>query len=241
MVSLLRFFLFFYLFTLVSSQNSMVPRESLALLSFEQGADTNNQLQYTQESINNFCDWKGVTCENGNVVQYEVESLNLQGVFPPNSLSQLVELRIINLSNNSLFGPIPDLSPLVNLKSLLLDHNHFSTSFPSSFLILERLASLTLSFNNLTGSLPVELLLLKNLISLELNSNHFIGPLPPLNQTHLKVFNVSDSNLTYPIHFTKTLCQFTETTFSKNPNLNSDIIHSRCIKYRPPSCPRGGK
>ncbi|WJX09219.1 hypothetical protein P8452_00073 [Trifolium repens] len=194
----------------------MVPRESLALLSFEEGADTNNQLQYTQESINNFCDWKGVTCENGNVVQYEVESLNLQGVFPPNSLSQLVELRIINLSNNSLFGPIPDLSPLVNLKSLLLDHNHFSTSFPSSFLILERLASLTLSFNNLTGSLFSRVTSTQK---------------PHISQTELKPF--------YWPFATFESNPLKKTTFSKNPNLNSDIIHSRCIKYRPPSCPRG--
>jgi hypothetical protein len=69
-------------------------------------------------------------------------------------------------------------------------------------------------------------------MSLKLNSNHFTGSLPPLNQTHLKAFNVSDNNLEYPIHFTKTLCQFSDVTYSKNPSLNSEFIHHECIQYR---------
>ncbi|MCH84727.1 putative inactive receptor kinase, partial [Trifolium medium] len=60
---------------------------------------------------------------------------------------------------------------------------------------LEGLISLSLANNNFTGTLPVELLGLTKLLSLNLSSNHFSGSFPPLNQTYLKVLDVSDNNI----------------------------------------------
>jgi hypothetical protein len=95
--------MFLYLLTLVSFQNSTAPRESLVLLSFEQEAN-----------------------KNRIVVRYVVERLNLQGIFSSNSLSQLVELRVVNLSNNSLFGLIPSLR--VDLSYPFIQQSHWFTS-----------------------------------------------------------------------------------------------------------------
>lgn len=134
----------------------------------------------------------------------------------------------MSLRNNSLSGPIPDLSPLTNLKSLFLDRNNFSGSFPPSILFLHRLITLSLSHNNLTGSLPVQLTLLDRLIILRLDSNSFTGSLPSFNQTDLKVFNISANNLTGPVPVTKTLSRFKPALFSDNPGLCGEIIHKQC-------------
>ena len=139
----------------------------------------------------------------------------------------LNQLRVLTLTNNSLSGPIPDLSLLVNLKSLFLDQNSFSSSFPPSILLLFSLQVLDLSHNNFTGPIPCGLNELDRLSSLRLDSNGFNGSLPPLNQSTLQVFNVSANNLTgSPI--TPTLLRFDSTSFQSNPNLCGEIINKAC-------------
>lgn len=184
--------LFLYFFTLASSANDLtLPSDAVSLLSFKREADTDDKLLYALNERYDYCEWQGVKCAQGRVVRFVVQGIGLRGVFPPNTLTRLDQLRVMSLRNNSLFGPIPDLSPLINLKSLFLDRNHFSGSFPPSILFLHRLLTLSLAHNNLTGSLPVQLNLLDRLISLRLDSNFFNGTLPPLNQTALRVLNVS--------------------------------------------------
>jgi hypothetical protein len=195
-------------------------------MKFKKGADPNNFLIY---SGNNTCNWKGVGCsKGGTITRYEVHNSNLQGKFPPQTLSKLTKLRIINLNNNSFSGPIPNLSPLKNLKVLLLSQNNFFGSFLPSILILRRLVSLSLSHNNFTGNIPFELIGLNNLISLNLSFNHFTGSFPPLNQTYLKILDVSNNDFSGALPSTKTLSLFKPTSFSKNPSLCGEIIHKEC-------------
>ncbi|WJX95165.1 hypothetical protein P8452_76514 [Trifolium repens] len=223
------FYLFFYFtFTFSSSTNSTLHQDAVSLLSFKQNADQNNKLLYTLNEPYDYCEWQGVKCAQGRVVRYVVQGLNLHGFFSPNTLTRLHQLRVMSLRNNSLFGPIPDLSPLINLKSLFLDHNNFSCSFPPSIIFLHRLITLSLSHNNLTGLLPVQLTLLDRLIILRLDSNSFTGPLPPLNQTDLKAFNISANNFTGPVPVTETLSRFKPALFSENPDLCGEIIHKQC-------------
>ncbi|CAJ2635366.1 unnamed protein product [Trifolium pratense] len=221
------FYLFFY-FTFSSSTNSTLHQDAVSLLSFKQNADQNNKLLYTLNEPYDYCEWQGVKCAQGRVVRYVVQGLNLHGFLSPNTLTQLDQLRVMSLRNNSLFGPIPDLSPLINLKSLFLDHNNFSASFPPSIVFLHRLTTLSLSHNNFTGLLPVQLTLLDRLIILRLDSNSFTGSLPPLNQTDLKIFNISANNFTGPVPVTETLSRFKPALFSANPGLCGEIIHKQC-------------
>ncbi|XP_058765805.1 probable inactive receptor kinase At5g67200 [Vicia villosa] len=225
---MLRLILFLFTFTLSSSSNSTLPQDAISLLSFKQTADQTNKLLYTLNEPYDYCQWQGVKCAQGRVVRFVLQSFSLTGFFPPNTLTRLDQLRVLSLRNNSLSGPIPDLSPLINLKSLFLDRNNFSGSFPPSILFLHRLITLSLSHNNLTGSLPVQLTLLDRLISLRLDSNSFTGPLPPLNQTELKIFNISANNLTGPVPVTETLTRFKPALFSENPGLCGEIIHKQC-------------
>lgn len=197
-------------------------------MSFKRDADQDDKLLYALNERYDYCEWQGVKCAQGRVVRFVVQGLGLRGPFPPDTLTRLDQLRVLSLRNNSLFGPIPDLSPLLNLKSLFLDRNHFSGSFPPSILTLHRLLTISLSHNNLTGSLPVQLTLLDRLISLRLDSNSFTGTLPPLNQTSLRVLNVSANNLTGPLPVTPTLARFKPASFYGNPGLCGEILHRQC-------------
>lgn len=157
-----------------------------------------------------------------------LHSFQLGGTFPPNTLSNLNQLRVLSLPNNSLTGPIPQLAQLVNLKTLFLYHNSFSGNFPASLVSLHRLIFLDLSHNDLSGSLPVNLTLLDRLNSLRLSFNRFNGSIPPLNQSLLNIFDVSGNNLTGAIPVTPTLSRFSRSSFLYNPNLCGKILNKIC-------------
>ncbi|KAF3641683.1 putative inactive receptor kinase [Capsicum annuum] len=208
--------------------NSLLPSDAVSLLSFKSKADLDNKLLYTLNERFDYCQWRGVKCVQGRVVRFVLQGVGLRGTFPTNSLTHLDQLRILNLRNNSLSGPIPDLSGLPNLKTLFLDHNFFSGTFPVSVLSLHRLVMLDLSRNNLTGLLPVELTVLDRLNYLRLDSNRFNGAIPPLNQTQLQIFNVSNNNLTGPVPVTPTLKKFDVRSFLLNPSLCGEVVDKPC-------------
>lgn len=66
---------------------------------------------------------------------------------------------------------------------------------------------------------------------LRLDSNLFSGAIPPLNQTTLELFNISNNNLTGPIPVTPTLKKFKISSFTYNPNLCGEIINKPCRGY----------
>lgn len=167
-------------------------------------------------------------CSQGRVVRFILNSFSLRGILAPNTLTNLDQLRVLSLRNNSLSGPIPDLSGLVNLKTLLLDHNLFSGAFPLSVLALHRLHILGLASNNLSGEIPVELNKLDRLKYLRLEFNHFNGTLPPLNQSSLSIFNVSGNNVTGEIPVTVALSRFNISSFLLNPSLCGKILNKTC-------------
>ncbi|CAN4082951.1 unnamed protein product [Withania somnifera] len=211
-----------------ASFNSLLPSDAVSLLSFKSKADLDNKLLYTLNERFDYCQWQGVKCMQGRVVRFVLQGFGLRGSFPANSLTHLDQLRILNLRNNSLSGPVPDLSGIPSLKTLFLDHNFFSGTFPLSVLALYRLIILDLSRNNLTGLLPVELTVLDRLNYLRLDSNRFNGSVPPLNQTQLQIFNVSNNNLTGPVPVTPTLKKFDIRSFLWNPSLCGEVVNKPC-------------
>ncbi|KAH9712055.1 putative inactive receptor kinase [Citrus sinensis] len=213
--------------------NSLLPSDAVSLLSFKSKADSENKLLYALNERFDYCQWQGVKCAQGRVVRFVLQSFGLRGTFPPNTLTRLDQLRVLSLHNNSLTGPIPDLSSLINLKSLSLSRNFFSGAFPLSILSLHRLTILDLSYNNLTGLIPVNLTALDRLYSLKLEWNRFSGTVPPLNQPFLVVFNVSGNNLTGQVPETPTLLKFDASSFSMNPNLCGKVINKACRPRSP--------
>ncbi|RID53819.1 hypothetical protein BRARA_G01189 [Brassica rapa] len=242
----LKFFLFFLLLLLFlhvsagfsSSEpnyfNSLLPSDAVALLSFKSTADLDNKLLYSLTERYDYCQWRGVKCAQGRVVRLVLSGVGLRGYFSSATLSRLDQLRVLSLENNSLFGPVPDLSALVNLKSLFLSRNEFNGPFPPSIPSLHRLMTLSLSHNNFTGQIPTQITALDRLTSLNLESNRFNGTLPSLNQSFLTSFNVSVNNLTGVIPATPTLSRFEASSFKSNPGLCGEIINRACASSRSP-------
>ncbi|XVE87081.1 hypothetical protein DITRI_Ditri18aG0087700 [Diplodiscus trichospermus] len=236
---LLPFFFFFFSacfskpITYPPQTNLLLPSDAVSILSFKSKADLDNKLLYALNERFDYCQWRGVKCAQGRVVRYILQNSGLRGTFPANSLTRLDQLRVLSLHNNSLSGPIPDLSSLYNLKSLFLEHNNFSGTFPPSILFLHRITSLDLSYNDLTGPIPANLSSLDRLNILRLEWNRFNGKVPPLNQSFLLIFNVSGNNLTGQIPVTPTLSKFNTTAFSLNPNLCGEIINKACTSHAP--------
>ncbi|ESQ44764.1 hypothetical protein EUTSA_v10003161mg [Eutrema salsugineum] len=228
------FFCFFFFFAIASSSSNRTKRafsshrDASALLLFKSKADLWNKLGFFSNKSSNFCQWWGVTCYGNKVVRLVIEDLYLGGQLAPDSVNKIDQLRVVSLKNNSLTGPLPDFSGLVNLKSLFLDHNSFSGSFPLSVLELHRLRTLDFSFNKLAGPIPPGLVSSDRLIYLRLDSNRFNGTVPALNQSSLRSFNVSVNNLTGAVPVTAVLLRFGISSFLKNPNLCGEIVHKEC-------------
>ncbi|KAJ4962735.1 hypothetical protein NE237_022674 [Protea cynaroides] len=222
-----------------TSLKSELPSDAQALMAFKTMADLEDKLPFLFSNRVNQCQWLGVKCAQGRVVRLVLEGFGLSGSFAPNTLTRLDQLRVLSLQNNSLSGPIPDLSDLANLRTLFLDHNSFFGSFPPSILSLHRLKTLDLSSNNLTGVLPSGLIALDRLYYLRLDNNRFYGSVPPLNQSSLEIFNVSSNNLTGAIPVTVTLLRFHIASFSANPGLCGEIVHQECRPRLPFFGPSG--
>ncbi|MFS8013124.1 putative leucine-rich repeat-containing, plant-type, leucine-rich repeat domain superfamily [Helianthus anomalus] len=91
----------------------------------------------------------------------------------------LVELTIVDLSNNKFKGEIPYiLGNLNSLKELNLSHNSLTGRIPHSLGNISEIESLDLSWNKLTGEIPQSLADLTSLEILNLSQNHLVGHIP---------------------------------------------------------------
>ncbi|KAM3755178.1 hypothetical protein ACB098_02G020800 [Castanea mollissima] len=123
--------------------------------------------------------WSGITCTDGpriRVISLNLTSMGLSGSLSP-SIVNMTALTNIWLGNNSLTGPIPDLSSLKMLETLHLEDNQFSGSIPSSLGDIKGLRELFLQNNNLTGTVPNNLKD-KPGLNLRTSGNNFGSPPP---------------------------------------------------------------
>ncbi|KAJ0983860.1 hypothetical protein J5N97_002216 [Dioscorea zingiberensis] len=215
---------------LVVRVSASVPSDFAPLLAFKSKADHGNRLSFSNAT--SFCRWPGVQCSilggERRVTRLILEGLGLNGSFAADTLVQLDQLRVLSLKDNSLSGTIPDLSPLSNLKALFLDHNHFSGRFPTSLASLHRLRTIDLSHNTFSGPIPGGIVGLDRLSYLRLDSNRLNGSIPPLNQSSLKIFNVSGNNLSGPVPATAVLSAFGASSFTGNPGLCGVAVRREC-------------
>ncbi|CAL9089123.1 unnamed protein product, partial [Musa textilis] len=97
-------------------------------------------------------------------------------------------LNILDLSDNNLFGGVPEeLTNLFGLFSLNLSGNHFTGEISENISKLQQLESLDLSRNNFSGTIPSSLAALTSLAYLNLSYNNLSGEIPLDNQ--LLTFN----------------------------------------------------
>ena len=142
------------------------------------------------------CQWLGVTCQNGRVVEVRLPGAGLMGALPSGALGNLTALRTLSLRYNALTGPIPDdVSQMSELRALYLQHNELSGEVPASLFTLKNLVRLNIAKNKFSGEISPDFNKLNRLGSLLLDSNDFTGEIPKLDLPTLEQFNVSYNSL----------------------------------------------
>ncbi|KAI4345893.1 hypothetical protein L6164_012979 [Bauhinia variegata] len=209
--------------------------DAQTLLALKSSIDVSNKLPWVGGG-SNVCNWVGVRdCFNGRVSKLVLEHLNLTGSLDPTILNRLDQLRVLSFKGNSLSGQIPDISGLVNLKSIFLNDNNFSGVLPAAISSLHRVKVIVLSGNRISGEIPPSLLSLRRLYVLYLQDNLFTGSIPPFNQTGLRYLNVSNNQLSGEIPVTAALVHFNASSFTGNPRLCGEQIGNSCEDKTTPS------
>ncbi|KAJ6408189.1 hypothetical protein OIU84_011490 [Salix udensis] len=138
--------------------SSASSTEADVLLSFKGSIqDPKNTLSsWSNNSAVHYCNWTGITCTTS----------------PPLACSSLESL---NLSNNHIWGPIPDqISQFHSLRVFDFSKNHIEGRIPESFGLLVKLQVLNLGSNLLSGSVPSVFVNLTELAVLDLSQNVYL-------------------------------------------------------------------
>ena len=146
------------------------------------------------------CNWYGVICERGHVVELQLFYNGLTGSLPP-EIGDLNQLTSLYLDDNRLSGSLPaEIENLTELQLARLGGNQFDR-IPLEFFGIRNLAFLDLHGNQLSGEIPSEIGNLSSLQELNLSSNHFTGSLPPElgNLVFLHILDLSHNQLSGPI------------------------------------------
>ncbi|KAM3314814.1 hypothetical protein ACQJBY_033536 [Aegilops geniculata] len=142
------------------------------------------------------CQWQGVACENGRVVELRLPGAGLMGALPSGVLGNLTALRTLSLRWNALTGPIPDdVARMTELRAMYFQHNAFSGEVPAALFTLKNLVRLNIGQNKFSGEISPDFNKLNRLGSLILDSNDFSGEIPKLDLRTLEQFNVSYNKL----------------------------------------------
>lgn len=124
------------------------------------------------------CNWYGVSCSAGHVVELELIGNRLTGAIPA-SIGGLTELQKLDLTSNSLQGNLPlGLTQLTKLQRLVLWRNAIGGTIPTQLTTLAALQVLDLSENRFSGSIPAALGNLSTLKALYLDNNLLSGVVP---------------------------------------------------------------
>ncbi|XP_019171439.1 PREDICTED: probable leucine-rich repeat receptor-like protein kinase At1g68400 [Ipomoea nil] len=202
-----------FMVVMVMAASEIYPEERNALLQLRDGLQSNANLhsKWTGPPCEgNTSNWPGIACSDWHVTRLLLQGINLTGSLPVSFLQNLTLLTKLDLTNNSIFGPLPYLSPLSRLEFLFLSQNQFSGSIPLGYIHIPNLKHLGLDRNGLQGSIP------------------------PFDQPSLIGFNVSGNRLEGKIPETAALQRFSESSYGDNPGLCGKPLDTPC-RIPPPS------
>ncbi|KMS95120.1 hypothetical protein BVRB_012160 [Beta vulgaris subsp. vulgaris] len=121
---------------------------------------------------NSYCNYTGITCNiQGQVTKLNISGWLVKGSLPPYVCSYLPELRVLDTSNNTFPGPVPD--GIINcslLEVLNMSSSYLSGKLPN-FSSMKSLRALDLSYNLFDGDFPMSIMNLTNLEVINFNEN----------------------------------------------------------------------
>nr|XP_043635299.1 leucine-rich repeat receptor-like serine/threonine/tyrosine-protein kinase SOBIR1 [Erigeron canadensis] len=178
--------IFLTLNLLINAKLNLDPNDHNALSAVFVNLGVSGKLQ----PPTNFCTAAGIFCErrtSNNSYTFKVTGMVLKSQRRKGSLSpeigKLLELNVIDLSNNEFSGEVPtELCYLFRLRILDLSNNRFSgeLGFLKYFPNLEKLS---LENNMFTGKVPISLRSFRNLRFFNVSGNSLLdGPLPELRR-----------------------------------------------------------
>eukprot|EP00980_Cylindrotheca_fusiformis_P015861 scaffold4637_cov128-Cylindrotheca_fusiformis.AAC.32 len=146
------------------------------------------------------CDWYGISCnKNGNVDSINLENNGLHGRFTTSDIFSIPELKILNLSQNSIEFDLAGIGNANKLEVLDLSSTNLQLSSLDALVELSSvpLTSLSLNSNNLAGAVPSALFSLTSLEELHISHCGFTGDLASeIGQlTNLKQLDCSGNSL----------------------------------------------
>jgi Leucine-rich repeat (LRR) protein len=154
---------------------NQIDRDSLSSLAFNRTSSP--PLNWSSIDC---CQWEGISCDHkSRVTHIWLPSRGLSGTISP-SLGNLTQLSNLNLSNNSLSGPLPKgfFSSLNQLKVLDLSYNHIFgdiSGWPTSIQIVD------ISCNYFSEIIQSSFLQgAWQLTELNVSNNNFMGPIPSI-------------------------------------------------------------
>ncbi|GFY85651.1 hypothetical protein Acr_04g0003890 [Actinidia rufa] len=164
-----------------SKRDGREGTKAVALLASKASLHNESQSLLSSWIGSNYCGWVGISCNKASRGAYvDLEGYGVRGKLSNLNFTSFPHLLNLELSNNSLYGPIPSrIGSLLRLTYLNLSNNHLSGVIPSGIGMLISLSDLALQSNKLMGSIPPSIGNLSNLTALCLFNNHLSGPIPP--------------------------------------------------------------
>jgi Leucine-rich repeat (LRR) protein len=142
----------------------------------------NSSWDFSNNTEGFICKFTGIECwhpDENRVLNIRLSDMGLKGQFP-RGLENCSSLTGLDLSNNKLFGNIPqDISTILKFVTTLdLSSNNFSGQIPVSLSNCSYLNVLKLDHNRLSGQIPAELGLLGRIKTFSVANNLLTGPVP---------------------------------------------------------------
>ncbi|XP_057440972.1 LRR receptor-like serine/threonine-protein kinase RGI3 [Lotus japonicus] len=126
------------------------------------------------------CNWFGVHCNSqGEVVEINLKSVNLQGSSLPSNFQPLRSLKVLVLSSTNITGRIPkEIGNYEELMVIDVSDNSLLGEIPEEICRLRKLQSLAVHENFLEGNIPPNIGNLSSLMNLTLYDNKLSGEIP---------------------------------------------------------------